>query len=415
MRTPSLPLRAAWTVLLTLALGLMLMLLFATLEPRPLNVEALHYFPAEMLERGRRFTREARIAGSLKSIASLAALALLCFHPAGARLLRWLEARGRGRWWLEVACVAAGVGLLTALVELPFAYYLEYAHERAYGLTRETPWAWFGDHLLSLLVGLGTSLLLWLALYALIRRSPARWWAGAALVTAAFSLLLAALYPVLLLPLFHEVRPVSDPQVTALIQSLADRAGVKVERIAELRMGAESSRLNAMVAGLGPTKQVFVYDTLLHELTLAEVEAVLAHELSHAVNGDLMKAWLLSAALNAASLGLAAWMLREMRDVTPLGLPAPHAARGLALLLLFLSLFDVVGAPAQAALSRHMEVCADRYALKLTQNPRALVQSFQKLARANPGDVAPPPLVEFLSHSHPSIMRRIRAALEPQP
>lgn len=415
MRTPSLPLRVTWTLLLTLALGLVLMLLFATLEQRPLDAEALRYFPADMLERGRQFTREARMAASLRTLVSLGALTALCFHPAGTRVLVWLERRGRGRWWREVAWVAVGVGLITALVELPFAYYLEYAHERAYGLTRGTPWAWVGDHLLSLAVGMGTSLLLWLALYALIRRSPARWWAGAAMVSAGFSLLLAALYPVLLLPLFYDVRPVADPQVTAMIESLAYRAGVQVERIAELGVGAESSRLNAMVAGLGPTKQVFLYDTLLQELSAAELEAVLAHELSHAVNGDLLKGWLLSAALNAAGLALAAWMLREMRGVEPLRLPTAQSARGLALLLLLLSLCEISVSPVQAALSRRMEVRADRYALELTQNPRALVQSFQKLARANPGDVAPPPLVEVLSHSHPSIIRRIRAALEPSP
>jgi STE24 endopeptidase len=413
LRTPSLPLRAAWTALLTVALGLVLMLLFATLEQRPLDAEALRFFPADMLERGRQFTREARLAASLRTLASLGALAALCFHPAGARVLVWLEERGRGRWWREVAWVAVGAALITALVELPFDYYLGHVHERAYGLTRETPWAWLGDHLLSLLVGTGTSLLLWLALYALIRRSPARWWAGAAVVSAGFSLLMAALYPVLLLPLFYEVRPVSDPQVTAMIRSLADRAGVRVERIAELGVGAESSRLNAMVAGLGPTKQVFLYDTLLQELSPSELEAVLAHELSHAVSGDLLKGWLLSAALNAAGLGLAAWVLREMRGVAPLRLPAAQAARGVALLLLLMSLCEIAATPVQAALSRRMEVRADRYALELTQNPRALVQSFQKLARANPGDVAPPPLVEVLSHSHPSIIRRIRAALEP--
>jgi len=410
VREPTLPLKSVWTVLLALGLGLILLLLFATLEERPPDGEALNYFPAALLEQGRRFAREARLAASLKALASLGALSLLCFHPAGARLLGWLEARGRGRWWRQVAWVAVGVAAVTALVELPFDYYLGHAHERVYGLTRQSVWAWLGDHLLGLAIGTAVSALLWLALYVLIRRSPRRWWAGASLVMAGYSLLLAALYPVLLLPLFHPVRPVTDPQVLEMIRGLAGRAGVRVEKVAELRVGDESSRINAMVAGIGPTKQVLLYDTLLRELSPAEVEAVLAHELSHAVHGDLFRGWALQAALNAAAMCLAAWMLRAMRDVAPLGLKAPHAPRGLALLMLFLSLCDIAGGPAQAALSRRAEVRADRYALELTQNPRALVQSFQKLARANPGDVAPPPLVELLSHSHPSIMRRIRAA-----
>lgn len=410
MREPTLALKGLWTLLLAVGTGLILLLLFATLEPRPLDGEALNYFPEALLEQGRRFAREARLAASLKTLASLGALALLCFHPAGTRLLARWEARGRGRWPRQVAWVAVGAGAVTAAVELPFAYYLGYAHERAYGLTRQSAWAWLGDHLLGEAVGLVISVLLWLALYALIRRSPRRWWAGASLVMAGYSLLLAVLYPVLLLPLFHPVRPVTDPQVLAMIQGLADRAGVRVEKVAELRVGEESSRINAMVAGIGPTKQVLLYDTLLRELSPAEVEAVLAHELSHAVHGDLFRGWALQAVLNAAAMGLAAWMLGAMRDVPPLGLKAPHAPRGLALLMLFLSLCDIAGGPAQAALSRRAEVRADRYALELTQNPRALVQSFQKLARANPGDASPPPLVELLSYSHPSIMRRIRAA-----
>jgi STE24 endopeptidase len=166
-----------------------------------------------------------------------------------------------------------------------------------------------------------------------------------------------------------------------------------------------------MMTGLGPTKQVVLYDTLMQQMSPAEVEVVLAHELSHAVHGDILTSWLMGAGLGAASLALAAWLLGEMRDLAPMRLPAVHSARGLALLLLFFSLFDLAVGPAVNALSRRMEVRADRYALQLTQNPRAFVQSFQKLAQANPGDVSPPPLVEVLSHSHPSIMSRIRAAV----
>lgn len=364
-----------------------------------------------MLEQGRRFTREARLAGSLQSIASLGLMLALCFHPAGCRLLTWLEERGRGRLWPGLICVALGIGLLGFLVELPFAFYLGHLHEKAYGLTRQSAGGWLSDHLIRLATNLGLSLLFWLPLYWLIRRSPRGWWLPATVVTAGLSALLTALYPVVLMPLFNEVRPVQDPQVIAMIHRLADRAGVKVEQVRELRVSDKSTRVNAMVTGLGPTKQVVLYNTLTQQLSPVEVEVVLAHELAHAVHGDLLTSWMLHTALGGLSLALAAWMLREMQGVAPLNLPAPHAARGLALLLLFFSLFDTLSAPAQNTLSRRMEVRADQYALTLTQNPRAVVSSFQKLAMANPGDVSPPPVVEFLSHSHPSILNRIRQAL----
>lgn len=398
-------------LLVSLGMGLILLLLFATLEHRPLDLDSLRYFPAEMLERGRRFTREARLAGTLQALLSLGLMLALCFTAPGARLLTWLERLGRGRLWRELLCVSIGLSLLSGLIELPGAFYLGYLHEKAYGLTRLTPGAWLAEHTVGLLLNMGISLLFWLPLYWLIRRSPRGWWLPATAVTAGFTALLAALYPVFLLPLFNEVTPVRDPQLVAMVDRLARGAGVEVGQVREIQVGAKSSRLNAMVTGLGPTKQVLLYNTLMQQMSLAEVEVVLAHELAHAVHGDVATNWMLGSGLSAVSLLLAAWLLREMREVAPLNLPAPHAARGLALLILFFSLFDTVAAPVQNLVSRRMEVRADRYALALTQNPRAFVTSFQKLAQANPSDVAPPPVVEFLSHSHPSILNRIRVAL----
>lgn len=399
-------------LLITLGLGLILLLLFATMEQRPLDLEALRYFPAEMLQRGRQFTREARLAGTLQSLASLTVLLGLCFHPTGTRILTSLEAMGKGRLWRELACVLAGATLLTAVVELPFAFYLGHLHEKAYGLTRQTAPAWLAEHATNLAVHLLLSMLIWLPLYWLIRRSPRAWWLPATAVTALFGALLAALYPILLMPLFNKIHPVKDPQVVALIDRLADRAGVEVGTVREMQVSEKSTRLNAMVTGLGPTKQVILYNTLTQQMSPAEVEVVLAHELAHAVNSDIVTSWMVSSAIGAASLALAAWLLMEMQSVPPLNLPTPHAARGLVVLILFFSLFDTIAAPVQNAVSRRMEVRADHYAMTLTQNPRAVVSSFQKLAAANPSDVSPPPVVEFLSHSHPSILNRIRKALQ---
>lgn len=400
-----------WWLLLTLGLSLIFLLLFAVLEQRPLEVEALRYFPAELLERGRTFAREVRIAASLQALASLGLLLFLCFSPPGARLLARLEGV-EGTGWRSLLRVVLGLFLLTSLVELPFSFYLGHLHEKAYGLTRQAAGDWLVEHLVNLGVSLALQLLLWLPCYWLIRRSPRRWWLPATALTAGFSAVMVALYPVLILPLEHPVRPVRDPQVLAMIQRLADQAGVEVEAVAELQVSPKSNRLNAMVTGLGPTKQVILYNTLRQQMTPAEVEVVLAHELSHAAHGDLVRSWLLSATTGAVGLALAAWLLRAMQEVGPLYLPAPHAARGLALLLLFFSLFDSITAPIHNYQSRQMEVRADAFALRLTQNPRAMVTSFQKLAGANPSDPSPPAVVEFLSHSHPSILRRIRRAME---
>lgn len=403
-------LRRFWLILWTLAVGLSLASLFATLRDRPFAPDALQHFSPGVLLLGRRFTRETQTAGTAQMLASLAAMLWLCFSESGARLLRRLEEWGGDRHGLSVLAVASGVTVLIAAVELPFAFYLGYVHELAYGLTRQTPGGWLADYALSTGMHLTFALVLWLPVYWLIRRLPRHFWAPASLFSAGYAGLLILLAPVLLLPLFNQVVPVRDPQVLAMIERLADRAGVKVETVREMVVSGRTSRVNAMVTGLGATKQIILYDTLLQQFPRDEVEVVMAHELAHAANRDVVTSWAVSGLLDVGLLFSAAWVLTAMVGIAPLHLPAAHSPRGLAVLLLLSVLFSNVTAPVQNYVSRQMEIRADRFAIAVTGNPEAFISGFRKLAGGNPGDVDPPALVEFLDHSHPSIMNRIREA-----
>jgi STE24 endopeptidase len=127
-----------------------------------------------------------------------------------------------------------------------------------------------------------------------------------------------------------------------MVQHLADEAGVEVDTVQELEVSGRTSRVNAMVTGLGMTKQVVFYDTLLAQFSPAEVGVVVAHEMSHAIHNDVVTGWLFSAGVETVALLAAAWMLQGMVGAGPLRIPAPHAARGLALLVLFTTLFGQV-------------------------------------------------------------------------
>jgi STE24 endopeptidase len=402
--------RRFWLLLWTPAVLLSLVSLFATLAARPISKEALRFFSLETLLRGRQFTREVQTAFTGEFLASMAAMLWLCFSEPGARLLHRLEQIGGRRSWLNLAAVAAGVTVLIAGVELPFSFYAGFLHEHAYGLTHQTAAGWLADYLTNTGLHLLLSLALWLPVYWLIRRLPCHWWAPAALFSAGYTGLMILLGPVLLLPMSSHLAPVRDPQLLAMIQRLADRAGVQVEKVQELAVSEKTTRVNAMVTGLGATKQIILYDTLLQQFPPQEVEVVMAHELAHAAHQDVVINWALSGVGDVALLSLAAWMLTAMVETGPLRLPVVHAPRGLALILLLSTLFSNVTAPMQNYISRQMEVRADRFALTVTNNPAAFISGFRKLARGNPGDVDPPPLVEFLDHSHPSIMNRIQAA-----
>jgi len=263
--------------------GLILLLLFATLPERPLSLDALAHFPADLLARGRRFSREARLAATLRDLVALGAMLWLCFHSAGVRWLQRLEGLGRGRLWPGLAAVFAGITALSALAELPFSFYLGYVHEHAYGLSRLTAGQWLADWTVQLALHFGLSLLIWLPMYWLIRRWPRGWWVPAVALNVAFAAMLPLLTPVLLLPMEGKLVDVQDPQTLAMVRRVADRAGVPVERVRQLQVSGRTSRANAMVTGLGPTKQVIFYDTLLRQFTPAEVEVVMAHELARSM------------------------------------------------------------------------------------------------------------------------------------
>jgi STE24 endopeptidase len=140
------------------------------------------------------------------------------------------------------------------------------------------------------------------------------------------------------------------------------------------------------------------------------VEVVMAHELAHAAHQDVLTGWLASGVGEVLVLCVVAWALRGMVGAGPLRLAAPHSPRGLAMLLLLMTLIGEVTGPVHSIISRRAETRADRFALAVTGKPWAFVSGFKKLADGNPGDVDPSPVVEFLSYSHPSITNRLRAA-----
>lgn len=407
---PQPALRRFWVVLSILAIVVIALPVLAELLAGPVSPDALRYFGADTIALGRRFSREVQVVAGLRSLLLVLLLLWLCFSRAGARLLHRLEALAGGRTWLAVLAVVLGMTLLVRLVALPFSFHLGYLHEHAYGLSRATPAVWFGDWLKSSLVSLITTALTYLPLYWLIRRWPRAWWApgGAlALLGLAFSMLI---YPVVVQPLYNPIVPVRDPKVLAMVQSLASRAGVRVETTREMLVSAKTTRVNAEVTGLGATKQVLVYDTLLQGFPPDEVEAVLAHELGHAVRRDVANGVLMGAVGVTAVLLVAAWLLRAMTGAPPLRSPAPHSPRAIALLLVFFTLTAWATAPVQNSISRYVEARADRFALALTHKPRAFAGAMVRLAGGNPDDVEPPALVEWLDYDHPSIMNRLRMA-----
>ncbi|HEU4697559.1 MAG TPA: M48 family metallopeptidase [Gemmatimonadales bacterium] len=344
-------------------------------------------------------------------VVGIAVPALVFVSGLSARLRT--AARRVGRGWLGTTIVYfLLLGVCFGLVTLPLTFYESFVREHAFGLSTQTLGRWARD----LLIGSAVSLALGAALVGLpvllLRRSPRRWWLWSGLAAFPLLALLQLVAPIWLAPLFNRFGPMHDRALETEVRTLAHRAGLAHVAVFEVDKSADTRALNAYVAGLGGTRRVVLWDTLLRRLDRREVLAVTAHELGHYVLhhvwlGILTGGTLLLAALwavhRAAGRALARWGPRagvhELAD--PAALPLLAALGGVALAVL---------GPVGLAVSRHLEHEADRFALELTRDNRALARSFVVLQQDNLGDPWPSPLVRLLRYSHPPLGERITFA-----
>ena len=254
-------------------------------------------------------------------------------------------------------------GFMNALLDLPFDYYQAFVLEEKYGFNRSTLKIWILDQLkgglLSLLLfSLVFSLILWL-----IQAAPQFWWVWGFLFLSVFQLVLAVLYPVLIAPLFNKFEAIQEEDLKEKISGLMKKAGVGLKGIFQMDAGKRSGHTNAYFTGLGKTKRVVLFDTLLQAHPQEEILGILAHELGHYKRRHILKLFLLFAASTLAGLYLAARLLDWSGLYFSFGFDEPKAYVGLFLLGLIGQKAGFFLVPFSLALSRRFERQADDYAL----------------------------------------------------
>ena len=308
--------------------------------------------------------------------------------------------------WIYVAVYSAVVIVATKLLFLPLNFFGDYYLEHRFGLSNEGFWAWVLDQLKSLGLNLALGVLVLDVLYFLLRRAGAWWWIGAGFFFLLFGVVMSALFPVLILPLFYKLQPLENESLRQKLTALARRVGAKVLGVYRMEMSEKTKKANAAFAGLGRTKRIILGDTLLDKFAEDEIEVVMAHEMAHYQHGDItrMIAWgtmTTFVGLKLADLGLH-WGMAHVFHFTDV---ADIAA--FPLLALCLVGFGLVVMPLNNAFSRSREWKADATALELTTNRDAFIRAMRKLGEQNLADLSPHPLIEFLLHDHPSLARRI--------
>ena len=334
-------------------------------------------------------------------------LALLVDLALAAGLLALLAWTSLGDWLFSpltsldpvvaAAAYAALVTVFSSVLRTPLALWRGWWRERSWGFSTQRFGGWLGDRVKGLAVSVVLAAAAWTAAVALARALPGGWAVPAGTALALAVLLLSFVAPVVLEPLFNRFRPLEDQTLAASVRALSERAGVPVRDVLVADASRRTTKVNAYVSGMGRTRRVVVFDTLLQAADPAAVEVVVAHELGHRRDGHVAKLTMLAMA-GAVVAVLLLWAVLGTRVADPQTLPEA------LLLLLALELASL--APG-AWLSRRFERAADRCSLELTGQPAAFARAHLELARRNLSDLEPPRLVYLLLFSHPTAPERL--------
>ena len=348
-----------------------------------------------------------QLALSLLGLALSVTYLLVLIETRAATHLTEYVARWTTVWWLELGIVLLVLAGAYRLVTLPLHWLGGYWLPRRFGLLRQPFRRWLWDAVKAALIGGTLGLLAVLIIYALLRVTPWWWLWGAAIFLAGYALL-ALIAPIWLVPLFYRLTPLPDGELLTRLLALARRVGVPVSGVFVVDQSRKSRTANAAVTGLGRTRRILLFDTLLAEFTAEEVEAVLAHELAHQLHGDVRRGLLVQGALTLITFWIADLALRW--GVGWLGLDGPADIAGLPLFGLILMLVSLAVLPVANGWSRRVEWQADRFALQTIPDPRAFIRSMERLATLNLAEREPHRLEELFLYSHPAIERRIAHA-----
>ncbi len=336
------------------------------------------------------------------------ALLLLVFTIGGG--LQWLDS-----FWTAIipnhemlrgAVVICSALFVSSLIDLPFDYYKTFVVDEQFGFNKMTPQMFFTDLIKHSVVGILLGAPILFAALWLMQSAGQYWWLYLWVVWTVFNILMLAVYPTFIAPLFNQFTPLADESLKARIETLLEKCGFKSQGLFVMDGSTRSSHGNAYFTGFGSSKRVVFFDTLLTRLNTEEIEAVLAHELGHFKHQHVIKRIAMIFFMSFVGLALLGWLIDQSWFFQGLGVTTENTYMGLLLFILVSPVFLFMIRPIMANYSRKNEFEADDYAAK-NASARHLVEALVKLYRDNASTLTPDPLHSAFYDSHPPASIRI--------
>jgi STE24 endopeptidase len=280
--------------------------------------------------------------------------------------------------------------------------------ERQFSLSNQKISDWLLDQLKGVVLSYIFGLILISAFYLILKAFPGRWWLIISIFWVFFSVIIAKLTPILIIPLFFKYKKLEDEVLRLRILNLAERMRIKILDVFEIDLSKKSLKGNAAFVGVGGTKRVLLADTLKDKYTHDEIEVILAHEFAHYKLKHILKLIF----INSAVTILAFYVIFKTNPLVLklFGLFSLSDYASLPIIFIYFVLFGIVTQPLEVFISRAFEKNADMLALKTTKAKEAFISMMDKLAAQNLADRKPHPLIKFYFFDHPPVDERINLA-----
>jgi STE24 endopeptidase len=340
-----------------------------------------------------------------------AAIALLLLNLRWSARMRDLAERVTRFRWLQDALYWGQYLVLTSLLGFPLGFYEGYVREHKYGLATQSFGPWMGDQCKALLVSLVLGGIMVILLFAIVRKLPRTWWIWGSIASLALMVVVVAISPVYLQPIFNKVTRLNDPKITVPILRMAHANGIPTNDVYQIDASRQTTRMSANVSGFANTMRITINDNLLRRGSPEEVQAVMGHEMGHYVMNHIPKSMIFLLVVIVAFFAFLRWALDwtlarwgTRWQIRGVGDPAV-----LPLVLLLAGIFFFVLTPVMNTETRTQEKEADMFGLNAARQPDGFAQAAIHLSEYR--KMRPSPVEERIFFDHPSGYDRIHSAM----
>jgi len=294
------------------------------------------------------------------------------------------------------------------IINIPFSIYDTFVIEEKFGFNKTTVRTFILDKikgwLLALIIGGGLlALVVWF-----YKITGTMFWVYAWIAVSLFSIFMAMFHSTLIVPLFNKQTPLEEGELRDAIHKFSHKVGFKLASIFVIDGSKRSTKANAYFSGLGPKKRIVLFDTLIKDLGIKEIVAVLAHEIGHFKKKHIIIGVILSIIQTGVTLFIFSLFVDNPHLSKALGSDIASFHLGLISFGILYSPISTVIGLATNVFSRKNEYTADRFT-KENYNGEALIKALKKLSSKNLSNLTPHPVYVFFHYSHPTLLQRIRA------